>query len=99
MAAATRKPSRQERTERSAAIHTELDETAAMINAAHAKVLARVIEAKAWNIHRDVDGFSALRAWLVETFDFHTRVAADLAAIARLSRKFTILAEAATSGA
>ncbi|GAB3648927.1 HNH endonuclease signature motif containing protein [Glycomyces tarimensis] len=99
MATASMKPSRTERTERAAAIHTHLDEAAAMINQAHAKVLADVIEAKAWNIHRDCDGFSALREWLVATFDFHLRVAADLAAIARTAGKFTILAQTATSAA
>src|SRR5690606_39244021 len=93
-----RKPSRAERSERSQAIHTELDEAAAAINALHARVLASVIEARVWNIHRDIDGFSGLRDWLMEQFDFHMRVAADLAVIARLSAKFTALAQAATSG-
>ncbi|GAB3647762.1 HNH endonuclease signature motif containing protein [Glycomyces tarimensis] len=97
MAKVDTKPSRTERTERAAAIHTELDEAAAAINALHADILARVIEAKAWNIHRDCDGFSALREWLVTTFDFHLRTAADLAAIARTAGKFTVLAETATS--
>ncbi|GAB3645006.1 HNH endonuclease signature motif containing protein [Glycomyces tarimensis] len=99
MATASMKPSKTERTERAAAIHTNLDEAAAMINQAHAKVLADVIQAKAWNIHRDCDGFSALREWLVSTFDFHLRTAADLAAIARTAGKFTILAQTATSAA
>ncbi|GAB3223234.1 hypothetical protein GCM10027447_10760 [Glycomyces halotolerans] len=88
-----------ERTEKSEAIHTELDRAGALMNAAHAQVLKRVIEAKDWNIHRDFDGFSALRDWLMERFDFHVRIAADLAAIARLSRKFTVLTETATTGA
>src|SRR5690606_14653531 len=94
-----RKLSGTERSERSQAIHTELDEAAAAINALHARVLASVIEARVWNIHRDIDGFSGLRDWLMEKFDFHMRVAADLAVIARLSDKFTALAQAATSGA
>ncbi|WP_460497482.1 HNH endonuclease signature motif containing protein [Glycomyces tarimensis] len=93
------KPSKTERTERAAAIHTNLDEAAALMNSVHARVLSDVIEAKAWNIHRDCDGFSALREWLVSTFDFHLRVAADLAAIARTAGKFTVLAETATSAA
>ncbi|GAB3648528.1 HNH endonuclease [Glycomyces tarimensis] len=97
MAKASMKPSRTERTERAAAIHTDLDEAAAAINALHADILARVIEAKAWNIHRDCDGFSALREWLVSTFDFHLRTAADLAAIARTAGKFQVLTETATS--
>ncbi|GAB3649775.1 hypothetical protein GCM10028833_18110 [Glycomyces tarimensis] len=97
MAKATRTQSKTERTERAKVIHTTLDDAAATINALHARVLSEVIEAKAWNIHRDCDGFSALREWLVATFDFHLRTAADLAAIARTAGKFTVLAETATS--
>ncbi|GAB3645889.1 HNH endonuclease signature motif containing protein [Glycomyces tarimensis] len=97
MAKASMKPSRTERSERAKVIHTDLDEAASLINSVHAGVLRRVIEAKAWNIHRDCDGFSALREWLVATFDFHLRVAADLAAIARTAGKFQVLAETATS--
>ncbi len=88
-----------ERTSKSDAIHTVLDEAAAAINAFHARVLSSVIEAQAWKIHRDIDGFSGLRDWLCAKFDFHTRTAADLAAIARCARKFTVLAETATTGA
>ena len=80
------------------AIRTALDEAAAAINAQHAAVLSAVIEAKEGNLHRDVEGFSALRAWLVSKFDFHAAVAADIAAIARLSRKFRLLAQAAATG-
>ncbi|GAB3652373.1 HNH endonuclease signature motif containing protein [Glycomyces tarimensis] len=99
MAKTSMKPSRTERSERAKVIHTDLDEAASLINSVHAEVLRRVIEAKAWNIHRDCDGFSALREWLVSTFDFHLRTAADLAAIARTAGKFTVLAETATSAA
>ncbi|THV37013.1 HNH endonuclease signature motif containing protein [Glycomyces buryatensis] len=84
---------------KSEAIHSVLDAQAALINSAHAQVLASVIDAKAANIHRDFDGFSALREWLVSTFDFHTQTASDLATIARRAKKFTLLAEAATSQA
>src|SRR5690606_14585469 len=77
-----RKPGRAERSERSQAIHANLDKAAAAINDLHARVLADVIEARVWNIYRDVDGFSGLRDWLMERFDFHMRVAADLAVIA-----------------
>jgi hypothetical protein len=80
------------------AIRTTLDDAAALINAQHAAVLSAVIAAKQGNIHRDVEGFSALRDWLVSKFDFHTAVAADIAAIARLSGKFSLLAQAAATG-
>ncbi|WP_199040868.1 hypothetical protein, partial [Glycomyces salinus] len=86
-----------ERSETARAIHAQFDQAAAVINSMHAQVLSGVIEAQAWKIHRDVDGFSALRDWLVSKFDFHYKTAADLAAIARQSRKFGVLAEAATS--
>jgi hypothetical protein len=36
-----------------------------------------------------------VRDWLIEQFNFHIRTAADLAVIARLSAKFTALAQAA----
>ena len=87
-----------ERTERARAIRNTLNEAAMLINAAHARVLSSVIEAQAWKVHRDIDGFSALRDWIVTKFDFHHRTAADLAAIARLSRKFQVLSAAATTG-
>ncbi|GAB4006483.1 hypothetical protein GCM10029992_57290 [Glycomyces albus] len=88
-----------ERTETAKAIRTELDDSAALINAAHARVLSQVITAQTWKVHRDLDGFSSLRDWLVSKFDFHYKTAADLAAIARNSGKFAVLTEAATSGA
>ncbi|SDE00305.1 HNH endonuclease signature motif containing protein [Glycomyces harbinensis] len=86
------------RTEKSQAIRSALDQAASAINAFHSQVLSSVIEAQAWKIHRDVDGYSGLRDWLCAKFDFHTRTAADLAAIARCARKFTVLTETATSG-
>ncbi|MQM28079.1 HNH endonuclease signature motif containing protein [Glycomyces albidus] len=83
---------------RARAIRTALDDAASLINAQHATVLASVITAKEGNLHREVEGFSALRDWLVSKFDFHTAVAADIAAIARLSAKFRMLTEAAVTG-
>ncbi|WP_460546520.1 hypothetical protein, partial [Glycomyces halotolerans] len=58
------RPSSEERSVKSEAIHTNLDRAAALINSVHARVLAEVIEAQAWRIHREVDGYSAVRAWL-----------------------------------
>ncbi len=87
-----------ERTETARAIRTGLDDAAALVNTVHAQVLSQVITAQSWKVHRDLDGFSSVRDWLVSMFDFHHRTAADLAAIARLSRKFAVLTEAATSG-
>ncbi|MBO3733879.1 hypothetical protein, partial [Glycomyces niveus] len=84
--------------ERAAAIRTALDDAASLINVQHAQVLSAVIEMKEANLHRSAFGFSALRDLLVSQFDFHNRTAADIAAIARLSGKFRLLAKAATSG-
>ncbi|MDA1360776.1 DUF222 domain-containing protein [Glycomyces luteolus] len=84
--------------ERAAAIRTALDDAASLINAQHAQVLSAVIEMKEANLHRSAFGFSALRDLLVSQFDFHNRTAADIAAIARLSGKFRLLATAATTG-
>ncbi|MEU5156957.1 hypothetical protein, partial [Glycomyces sp. NPDC021274] len=86
------------RPSQAAAIRSTLDAAAALINAQHAAVLSSVIEMKEQNLHRSEFGFSALRDLLVSQFDFHNRTAADIAAIARLSGKFRILASAATSG-
>ncbi|GAB3998026.1 hypothetical protein GCM10029992_22660 [Glycomyces albus] len=93
------RPNPVERSERARAIHTDLDGAASLINSMHAQVLSRVIEARDWQVHRDIDGYSGLCEWLKAKFDFHHRVAADLAAIARHAKKFAVLTEAATSGA
>ncbi|GAB3993284.1 hypothetical protein GCM10029992_04540 [Glycomyces albus] len=87
-----------ERTERARSIRTDLDDAAAVVNEVHARVLSRVIEAKDWRVHRDIDGFGGLCEWLKATFDFHYKTAADLAAIARHANKFGVLTAAATSG-
>ncbi|MCD0445607.1 DUF222 domain-containing protein [Glycomyces sp. A-F 0318] len=50
------------------------------------------------NLHRSAFGFSALRDLLLSQFDFTFNTAGAIAAIARLSGKFRILTEAATSG-
>jgi hypothetical protein len=91
-------PLASERPARAAAIRSALDDAASLINAQHAAVLSSVIEMKEQNLHRSEFGFSALRDLLVSQFDFHNRTAADIAAIARLSGKFRILAKAATTG-
>jgi hypothetical protein len=83
---------------RAQAIRSTLDEAAAGINAFHTKVLAAVIEMKASGLHRSEFGFSALRDLLLSQFDFTFSTAGSIAAIARLSGKFRILAQAATTG-
>jgi hypothetical protein len=80
------------------AIRSALDEAAAGINAFHCQVLSSVIEMKKQNLHRSEFGFSALRDLLLSQFDFTFNTAGAIAAIARLSGKFRILAKAATTG-
>ncbi|MDA1362745.1 hypothetical protein O1R50_24215, partial [Glycomyces luteolus] len=91
-------PLASDRPAQAAAIRSTLDEAASLINAQHAQVLSAVIAMKEQGLHRSEFGFSALRDLLVSQFDFHNRTAADIAAIARLSGKFRVLAEAATTG-
>jgi hypothetical protein len=86
------------RRSQAAAIRSALDDAASLINAQHAQVLSSVIAMKEQGLHRSEFGFSALRDLLVSQFDFHNRTAADIAAVARLSGKFRILAKAATTG-
>jgi hypothetical protein len=81
-----------------AAIRSALDEAAAGINAFHCQVLSSVIAMKEQGLHRSEFGFSALRDLLLSQFDFTFNTAGSIAAIARLSGKFRILAKAATTG-
>jgi hypothetical protein len=87
-----------DRPARAAAIRTALDDAAALINTQHAQVLSAVIAMKEQGLHRSEFGFSALRDLLVSQFDFTYNTAGSIAAIARLSGKFRILAKAATTG-
>ncbi len=80
------------------AIRSTLEEAAAGINAFHAQVLGAVIAMKESGLHRSVFGFSALRDLLLSQFDFTFNTAGSIAAIARLSTKFKVLAQAATTG-
>lgn len=75
-----------------------LDDTAAVINAHNATALRIVMDAFEANVHRDVDGFSAQRDWLLSHFDFPFQTAGNIASIAKLAKKFSVLSEAALSG-
>jgi hypothetical protein len=83
---------------RSQATRALLDDTAALVNGAYATALRIVIDAFAARVHREADGFSAQRDWLVSQFDFTAPAAADIAVIAKYARKFTVLAGAALEG-
>ncbi|GAA2170035.1 HNH endonuclease signature motif containing protein [Glycomyces lechevalierae] len=87
-----------DRRSQAAAIRTALDEAAAGINAFHTQILSSVIAMKEQGLHRSEFGFSALRDLLLSQFDFTYNTAGSIAAIARLSGKFRILAKAATTG-
>jgi hypothetical protein len=87
-----------DRRSQAAAIRSALDAAAAGINACHTQVLSSVIAMKEQGLHRSEFGFSALRDLLLSQFDFTYNTAGSIAAIARLSGKFQILAQAATTG-
>ncbi|WP_158299773.1 hypothetical protein, partial [Glycomyces paridis] len=87
-----------DRRTRAAEIRSTLDGAAAAINAHHAQVLAAVIAMHDQHLHRDQFGFSALRDLLLAEFAFTFDTAGQVAAIARLSRKFTHLTAAAVAG-
>ncbi|MDA1360480.1 hypothetical protein O1R50_12655, partial [Glycomyces luteolus] len=91
-------PLASDRPAQAAAIRSTLDAAAAAINTQHAQVLSAVIAMKEQNLHRSEFGFSALRDLLLSQFDFTFNTAGAIAAIARLSGKFRVLAEAATTG-
>ncbi|MDR7339176.1 HNH endonuclease signature motif containing protein [Glycomyces lechevalierae] len=61
-------------------------------------MLSAVIAMKEQGLHRSEFGFSALRDLLLSQFDFTFNTAGSIAAIARLSGKFRLLAKAATTG-
>ena len=75
-----------------------LDDTAALVNGAYATALRIVIDAFEHQVHRDADGFSAQRDWLISNFDFTLSTSGEIAAIAKYAKKFTRLAEAGLSG-
>ncbi|THV27580.1 HNH endonuclease signature motif containing protein [Glycomyces paridis] len=99
MAAKTLTPQdRTARREAARALHASLDDSAALINGVYATALRLVMDAFEGNVHREVDGFSAHRDWLVSTFDFTFSAAGNIASIAKLASKFDRLAEAALNG-
>ncbi|GAA2168910.1 MULTISPECIES: HNH endonuclease signature motif containing protein [Glycomyces] len=87
-----------DRRSQAAEVRSLLDAAAAGINAFHTQVLSSVIAMKEQGLHRSEFGFSALRDLLLSQFDFTYNTAGSIAAIARLSGKFRILAKAATTG-
>jgi hypothetical protein len=91
-------PLASDRPARAAAIRSTLDDAAALINTQHTQVLSAVIAMKEQGLHRSEFGFSALRDLLLSQFDFTFNTAGSIAAIARLSGKFRLLAQAATTG-
>jgi hypothetical protein len=84
--------------EQAQAIRSALDTAASLVNTQYAAVLSAVIAMKEQNLHRTAFGYSALRDLLLSQFDFTHRTASDIAAIARLSGKFRVLVQAATTG-
>ncbi|WP_030158342.1 HNH endonuclease signature motif containing protein [Glycomyces sp. NRRL B-16210] len=98
MSTTTENLTQSDRRTQAQAIRSALDEAASLINAQHARVLASMIEMKESGLHRSEFGFSALRDLLLSQFDFTFNTAGSIAAIARRSGTFRLLAQAATTG-
>jgi hypothetical protein len=77
----------------------EIESIAAQNRQQDAAALKAVIAYTSAGLHKTRDGFSGIRDWIMETFDFKAPCAGEIASIARLSPKFKYLAEAALSGA
>ncbi|WP_100445030.1 HNH endonuclease signature motif containing protein [Glycomyces xiaoerkulensis] len=90
---------RTRRAERAEHLRSELDALAAQARLRDAAALRRVLEYTRDRMHRDIDGFSGIRDWLCECFDFTYTTAGQIARIARLGPKFKVLTEAAATGA
>ncbi|THV43318.1 HNH endonuclease signature motif containing protein [Glycomyces buryatensis] len=81
-----------------AALHGRIDALASQSRAIEAEVLRDVIAYTSSGTHRSRDGFSGIRDWIIECFDFHRSVAGAIASIARLAPKFKVLTKAAREG-
>jgi hypothetical protein len=80
-------------------LRQRIDQAAALTSAANLIALQATLEYTDANLHRDRDGFSSVRDWILSTFpDLHESVAGNIATIARLGRPFRLLREAAAEG-
>lgn len=88
-----------DRDAQAALLRSRLESLAAQSRVRDAHTLQAVIAYTAAGHHKACDGFSGIRDWIMECFDFNAACAGQMASIARLAPKFKHLAEAALSGA
>jgi hypothetical protein len=83
-----------------AALRSKIDQAAALAAACQLAALKATLAYTDANLHRDRDGFSSVRDWILETFpDLHESVASNIATIARLGRTYRLLRATASTGA
>ncbi len=87
-----------DRDAQAASLRPQLDSLTAQLCAVEAHLLQAVIAYTSEGLHKDCDGFSSIRDWIMESFNFNAASAGQMASIARLAPKFKHLASAALSG-
>ncbi|WP_030144622.1 HNH endonuclease signature motif containing protein [Glycomyces sp. NRRL B-16210] len=80
-------------------LRSQIESLAAQSRAREAHTLEAVIAYTSAGHHKACDGFSGIRGWIMECFDFNASCAGQMASIARLAPKFKRLTAAALSGA
>jgi hypothetical protein len=93
------KATESDREAQAAVLRSQIESIAAQSRAHDARALQAVITYTSEGLHKDCDGFSGIRDWIMECFDFNAATAGQMASIARLVPKFKHLAAAALSGA
>ncbi|WP_100447278.1 13E12 repeat family protein [Glycomyces xiaoerkulensis] len=93
-----RQRARNDRAAEAAAARSRLEGLASQARALEACILVEVIEYTRAGLHREFDGYSGLRDWIVSCFDFNYAQAGQYARIARLAPKFRHLTDAALAG-
>ena len=81
-----------------AVMRSRIETIAGGIRELEAAALAEAIAYTRAGYHRTQDGYSGLRDWVTSCFDFNYALAGQIARIARLGAKFTVLTEAALAG-
>lgn len=93
------KANESDREAQAAVLRSQIASIAAQSRAHDARALQAVIAYTSEGLHKECDGFSGIRDWIMECFDFNAATAGQMASIARLVPKFKHLATAALSGA
>jgi hypothetical protein len=88
-----------DREAQAAILRSQIESLATQARAHQAQTLQAVIAYTSAGLHKACDGFSGIRSWIMECFDFNAACAGQMASIARLAPKFKHLTAAALSGA